>query len=150
MTATKTEPAEPAELIETSTDSPAAPAGWHDDPSAEGKKRYWDGSEWTDHVAPPPPPQVATGPAPAAKTSGYAIASLVLGLVWLYGIGSVLAIIFGSLAKRDIKEANGTVTGGGMATAGLVLGIIGVAIVALVILVAATADSGTSSSTSFQ
>ena len=58
------------------------------------------------------------------KVSGFAIASLVLGIVWIYGITSVLAIIFAILARKQV--ANEGRTGGGMAIAGLVLGIIGV------------------------
>jgi hypothetical protein len=29
----------------------AAPAGWYADPSARYDLRYWDGSEWTEHVS---------------------------------------------------------------------------------------------------
>ena len=76
------------------------------------------------------------------KTSGLAIASLVLGILWLYGVGSVLAIIFAAVAKKNINQSNGWVTGGGMATAGLVLGIIGTAVVALIIIAAAGSSSG--------
>src|SRR3954447_7646864 len=31
--------------------SDAAPAGWHPDPRGRHEHRYWDGSQWTDHVA---------------------------------------------------------------------------------------------------
>ena len=72
-----------------------------------------------------------------------AIASLVLGLVWIYGIGSVLAIIFGFIAKKNIRNSNGMETGGGMATAGIVLGIIGAAILLLIIIAAASDSGGT-------
>ena len=27
-------------------------AGWHPDPHVPGQQRYWDGTAWTDHVAP--------------------------------------------------------------------------------------------------
>jgi hypothetical protein len=65
---------------------------------------------------------------------------MVLGIVWLYWIGSILAIIFGHIA---ISQANKdqTLRGRGMAVAGLVLGYIGVAFLALAILVAATAPA---------
>ena len=39
----------------TSTTAPfpstAAPAAWYPDPSKRFDLRYWDGSEWTEHVA---------------------------------------------------------------------------------------------------
>lgn len=31
--------------------SAAAPAAWYADPSKRFELRYWDGSEWTEHVA---------------------------------------------------------------------------------------------------
>lgn len=30
-------------------------AGWYPDPYEPSRVRYWDGEEWTDHYAPPPP-----------------------------------------------------------------------------------------------
>lgn len=57
-------------------------------------------------------------------TNGMAIASMVLGITWVWWIGSILALVFGYIAKRQIRERGQS--GGGMATAGLVLGWIGV------------------------
>ncbi|MGY1826785.1 DUF4190 domain-containing protein [Blastococcus sp. SYSU DS0541] len=70
--------------------------------------------------------------APPQCTNGMAIASLVLGILWLYWIGSILALVFGYLAKRQIQERGEA--GGGMATAGIVLGWIGVGFFALFVL----------------
>ena len=65
------------------------------------------------------------------QTNGMAIASLVLGILWLYWLGSLLALIFGFVAKKQIRESGGRQSGGGLATAGLVLGWIGAATFAL-------------------
>jgi len=65
------------------------------------------------------------------QTSGKAIASLVLGISGFLIIPivlSVLAIILGRSAKREIAERPG-LGGEGMATAGIVLGWCGVAVV---------------------
>lgn len=62
----------------------------------------------------------------APSTNGFAIASLVLGIVWLWFLGSVLAVIFGAIAIAQINRSQGAQTGKGMAVAGVVLGIIGV------------------------
>ena len=62
--------------------------------------------------------------APPQRTNGMAIASMVLGILWLYWIGSILALVFGYVAKKQIRERGET--GGGMATAGIVLGWVGV------------------------
>ena len=47
-----------------------------------------------------------------------AVASLVLGIVWLGGIGALLALIFGIISKRRIEASNGAEEGRGMAIAG--------------------------------
>lgn len=38
-------------VTETTSPSAAAPAAWYADPSNRFELRYWDGSEWTEHVA---------------------------------------------------------------------------------------------------
>jgi hypothetical protein len=68
-----------------------------------------------------------------------AIASMVLGILWIYWIGSVLALVFGYIAKSQIRDRNEN--GGGMATAGIVLGWIGIAV--FVIAVIAGVAAGT-------
>ena len=63
------------------------------------------------------------------RTNGFAVASMVLGILWLYWFGSILALVFGYTAKRQIRERGEA--GGGMATAGIVLGWVGVGFLAL-------------------
>jgi Domain of unknown function (DUF4190) len=71
-----------------------------------------------------------------------AIASMVLGILWLYWIGSVLALIFGYIALKQIRERNQS--GRGMAIAGVVLGWVGVGllIIAIVAVLIARAANG--------
>ncbi len=95
---------------------------------------------------PPPPPYVPPPMQPiivaTARTNGMAIASLVLGILWLWGLGSLLALIFGLVGKNQIDSAGGAEGGRGMAIAGIVLGIVGLAGGVLVtILVIAAANS---------
>jgi hypothetical protein len=70
--------------------------------------------------------RIQARPSGSGETSGLAIASLVLGIVWVCGIGSILALIFGYNARKAIRDSGGAVQGKGMATAGIVLGWIGV------------------------
>lgn len=61
---------------------------------------------------------------PTQKTSGLAVASMVCALVgvvfWYFAfILEILALIFGIIAKKQIKERD--LKGGGMATAGIVI-----------------------------
>lgn len=66
-----------------------------------------------------------------ATTNGLAVASLVVGIVWAMGIGSILALVFGYIAKSQIEQSGGAQTGSGMAIAGIVLGWVGVGFIAL-------------------
>ncbi|QEH31541.1 hypothetical protein OJF2_00060 [Aquisphaera giovannonii] len=75
------------------------------------------------HPGPYAPAPVGYGYPP--RTSGLAIASLVLGILVLCGIGSLLATIFGAVSLNQISRSRGAIAGRGMAIAGLVLGIIG-------------------------
>ena len=72
--------------------------------------------------------------APTKSTNGFAIASLVLGIVWLFWIGSILALVFGYVGKSQIDGSEGRQNGRGMAIAGIVLGWVGVGIlIALIV-----------------
>ncbi|MEA4907278.1 MAG: DUF4190 domain-containing protein [Chloroflexi bacterium] len=73
-------------------------------------------------------------PSPGLPTSSNAIISLICGvLAWLgiFGLGGILAVIFGHIAKNEIRASNGVMGGDGLATAGLVLGYANIAIAVL-------------------
>lgn len=123
------------------TYSSSAPPGWYPDPHATGvpgAERYWDGTQWTQMVrnaavAPayaPSPPGVPIGygygyGAPAVtKTNTNAIVSLVLSCVGLFtcGLASIPGVIFGHIARSQIRERHGREDGNGLAIAGLIIG----------------------------
>ncbi len=91
-----------------------------------------------DITPPPPPAAAASGPlvfvGPARRTNGLAIASLVTGLLWMWWIGSVVAVVLGHAALRQIAASGGRQTGRGLAVAGLVIGYAGILVAALVLL----------------
>ncbi len=64
--------------------------------------------------------------APPVRTNGLAIASLICSLVWFFWLGSILGIVFGLIARGQIKRSKGQEQGSGLATAGLIIGIIGI------------------------
>ncbi|MGH2734263.1 MAG: DUF4190 domain-containing protein, partial [Actinomycetota bacterium] len=79
----------------------------------------------------PPPPYRQAPPA-----NGLAIASLacsIAGIVAIPLIGSILGIIFGTIAKRQIAESQGREGGQGLAQAGVIIGWVGLGFIALVI-----------------
>jgi hypothetical protein len=72
-----------------------------------------------------------------------AIASLILGAAgWLVcGVGSIVAVVLGFIARSQIKASGGRDTGDGMAKAGIILGFIGIALVVVYVTLAATLGS---------
>ncbi|MGH3120775.1 MAG: DUF4190 domain-containing protein [Streptosporangiaceae bacterium] len=91
----------------------------------------WNGSGHRKRSPPPGQPAAAF-----SQTNGLAIASVLLAVLWFAGIGAVLALVFGYRARSEIKNSAGTQTGSGLATAGIILGWIGITIlVAGVILI---------------
>jgi hypothetical protein len=90
--------------------------------------------------APGPSPFLPMPPAPAVlaaarpASNGFAVASLILGvagLTCLPLIGGMLAVVFGLVARGQIKREPQRVTGKGMATTGVVLGIVSLALFVL-------------------
>ncbi|SNR93561.1 protein of unknown function [Haloechinothrix alba] len=93
--------------------------------------------EWQQQPQPGVPPQYYyPHPAPT-PTNGMAIASLVLGILWLYWLGSVLAVIFGHVALRQTAERGDG--GRGLAIAGLVLGYVGLGVLVAVLVIVTVA-----------
>ncbi len=99
----------------------------------DGSWMRWNEREQRWDQSPTPSP---TGPAyqPASyyptsataytsqRTNAWAIASLILGILWLWWVGAVLAIAFGLLALREIRNSDGREGGKGLAISGIVLG----------------------------
>ncbi len=80
---------------------------------------------------PPPPGQPV---AAFSQVNGLAIASLLLAVLWLAGIGAVLALVFGYRARSQIKNSAGSQTGSGLAAAGIILGWIGITILVVILI----------------
>jgi uncharacterized membrane protein len=97
-----------------------------------------------------PMPAVPFVPVPV--TNGLAVASLLFGIFWFGGIGSVAALVLGYRARRQIRNSAGGQRGTSLATIGIVLGWIGIALlviaaVAAFVLLAATATTSGSPTT---
>jgi type II secretory pathway pseudopilin PulG len=82
---------------------------------------------------PPPVPPSIPPVSPPSKTSGLAIASLVLGILGITCLlpilGPILAIVLGIVALNQIGKSRGCVAGQGRAIAGLILGGVGLLII---------------------
>lgn len=77
----------------------------------------------------------APRPAGGAQTNSLAVASLLVGLLALAPPCAILAVVFGHIARSQIRKSEGRMKGGGLALAGLILGYLGLGFVLFVILV---------------
>ena len=116
-------------MSDQSPPPPEPPSGW------QGPGSQPPSPPPPSYQQPPPGYQQQYGysgyPPASPGTNGMAIASMVLGIVWIYWIGSILALVFGYVAKSQIRSTGQS--GSGMATAGIVLGWIGVGFLVLFI-----------------
>lgn len=80
----------------------------------------------------------------AAKTNALAIVSLVTGILWVFWLGSIAALVCGVLALTQIK-ARGE-AGRGLAIAGIVLGCVGMVTLLFFIIAGVTVSNGPASS----
>lgn len=81
-----------------------------------------------DQITPPPLP---SAPSPASSTAPTAICSLVLAILsffcgWLFT--AIPAVICGHVARSKIRKSGGALGGMGIATAGLIVGYIAIAV----------------------
>ena len=133
------------------SDTSQGPGWWQ---ASDGK--WYPPQQQPGHWAPPPPPMtgmpvapypvaVSYAPGSAKPTNGFAIASLVLSIIWLAGLGSLLAVIFGIVARRQIRASGGRQGGDGLALAGLLIGILGLLGLVLVVTLVFTVRSSVES-----
>jgi hypothetical protein len=91
------------------------------------------------------PQQQYTGPVIVQQTSTMSIVSLISGILgWTLvpTLGAIVAVITGYMAKNEIRSSRGTLSGDGLATAGLVLGWVNLAFSILGICLAGLALAG--------
>jgi hypothetical protein len=104
--------------------------------AAYGAKLCTDLDPLIADVTPPP----TRSPVPARpvfvaqrkSTNGLAVASLVTSLLWMWWFGSIVAIVCGHAALRQINASGGRQGGRGMAYAGLAIGYVSIFVAALV------------------
>lgn len=75
----------------------------------------------------------------AREANPYALVSLFLGIIWLFGLGSLAAIYLGARALREIRRPGSEESGRAFAWGGILTGIFGLTSVGLIIAVAVKA-----------
>jgi hypothetical protein len=87
-------------------------------------------------------PQPGRQYAVTQETDGKAIGSLILGILAIFPFGllaGIPAVVLGHLSKSSIAKSMGRLKGDGMATAGLILGYLSVAMIPVILIIAAIA-----------
>ena len=74
---------------------------------------------------------------PNSNSAMISLIAGILGLTLVPFIGSIVAVVTGNMARREIRDSGGSMGGDGMATAGLVLGWIGIGLGVLTICIIA-------------
>ena len=69
----------------------------------------------------------------ATRTSVLAISSLVMGIFWMFGLGSLSAIVLGAMSLRQIARSQGTLTGKRLAATGIIVGIVGLIVSGIIL-----------------
>ena len=120
----------------------AAMEGRLDSDELEARMEAAYGARWchqletlTLDVTPAPPSAPVVRPTfvkPAKRTNGFAIASVVSAVFWMWWLGSLAAVIMGHVALRQINRSGGSQTGRGVAITGLALGYLGLLTLAFV------------------
>src|SRR3981189_499490 len=105
-----------------------------------------DRSQGQPRAPPTMPPSGGTGYTPTtAPTNGLAVASLVSSIAGFVvcGIGFIVGVVLGYIAKNQIDQSGGTQQGPSMAVAGISIGWsgIGLGVLVLVIVIIASAAS---------
>lgn len=93
------------------------------------------------YAGPPPPDAGGYGGYARPRTNQKAVWALVLGILSILCCGlfaGIPALVLGNGAKKDIAASGGAETGSGMAQAGVVLGIISLALTALYVILLVT------------
>jgi hypothetical protein len=134
---------------------PSQPAPQWAPPEGAQPQAQWPPPQGAQPQAQWPPPQ--GGYVAPTPTSGKATGALILGIAGIFFcplICAVLALVFGYQARAEIDQSGGRIGGRGQATAGIVLGWVGVGLVilfiGLIVLGIAVGDSSSGGSADFQ
>ena len=124
------------EIVEPVAPPDSLPEAERVEPIAYEKPGDVEEAPFFDELPPAPPPPAPPSAYATKQTSGMAIASLIMGILgWtlLPWLGSLLALLFGYMARSEIRQRPDELEGDGLAVAGLVLGwlMIGVSVVGL-------------------
>jgi len=121
------------------------PDGAHSGQTGFGEQSYPHDLVWwrpaaEDFERPPvrQPPAGSQGRGQRAQsTNVLAVVSLAFGILWLYWLGSLIAVVTGHIARRQIRDSHNMEGGDVFAVVGLALGWVGLGVL-LIILLAAT------------
>lgn len=110
-------------------------------PAWGGQPHQWQPQQpppaWTEQSG---PPGGSGQPQRSPGTNALAIVSLIAGIVWIFGFGSLVAVVTGAIALSQISKQGQS--GRGMAIAGIALGAVGLLGAILIAILAAAVGEG--------
>jgi Protein of unknown function (DUF2510) len=111
----------------------AAAPGWYDDPHVPGGKRYWDGSQWTEHAAGPGQAAAPQAGAALAREPYPPLRITVAGVAVLF---TVLLIVGSAGTWVSVEASSGAFhvggSKGGLSRDGAIT--LGIAIICLILI----------------
>ena len=84
-----------------------ASPGWYPDPNAAGAQRWWDGSQWTDHVQTPAAPVGTAAQGTSSDARSWAMAAHLSALIGLLIGFSFIGPLVVYLARREDPYVRG-------------------------------------------
>lgn len=83
--------------------------GWYPDHADPGQVRYWDGAQWTDHVAPAPAATAGGGDAPADPPSRSRLVLLAaVALLVVAAVAVAVVVLTGDDTEDEATEDTGS------------------------------------------
>lgn len=83
------------------------PPGWYPDPQQAGRRRWWDGRQWTEHTSAstPPTPQGPGGAQPPRPVDTWLWQSIAVTVLCCMPLGLV-GIVFAAQAQGALSAGN--------------------------------------------
>lgn len=95
---------EPQHAVDVPSQEPIS-AGWYDDATGTGSKRWWDGQQWTEQRTAASPP--ATAPAKKSNTGLKVVIGIMVGIFVLGIVGFIgCTVLLGVGVNEAVNELN--------------------------------------------
>jgi hypothetical protein len=107
-------------------------AGWYPDPNGTPNQRWWDGTQWTNHYA--PPTAVAKPKLSGIALAGFICSTVAALMATIPGGSAIIPVIIGLILSHvSLRETKHGRKGRGFSVAGIVIGWCALAVILSVV-----------------